>query len=307
MRALGLCMVGLGMLIGLVFPLFLEAMGIASQEQAGSVRSRVACLLAGVLLGGCNYLLARYVVGRRLARLIGRLRQVDVIVRTATRTGDWSGLHVDSCQLPVDSDDELGETASAFNALVDALDRNVAERQRLEAALHHQAFHDQLTGLPNRGLFEDRTRHALNRTRRELTQLAVLFIDLDGFKRVNDTFGHAAGDTVLVEVSRRLFASVRATDTVARLGGDEFAVLLEDVQGVDAMRIAGQLCARLRAPVPLGDEQLVLGASIGIARGGVFIDSPEVLLREADLAMYLAKRAGKDCYRVFEGENTTTL
>lgn len=300
LRLLGACMVGLGMVIGLVFPFFLDAMDIAAPEQAGSIRSRLACLTAGILLGGINYLLARFVVGRRLRRLTGRMRRVDEIVRTATETGDWSLLHVKNCQLPVDSDDELGETALAFNALVDALDRNVAERQRLEATLHHQAFHDDLTGLANRALFADRTMHALTRTRRELTEIAVLFLDLDGFKDVNDSRGHAAGDAVLTEVSRRVTRCVRATDTVARLGGDEFAVLLEDIDVHSAARTADELCERLRQPVLINGERIQLGASIGISHGGPLTDNPDDLLRQADFAMYLAKRAGKGCYRVFE-------
>jgi diguanylate cyclase (GGDEF)-like protein len=299
LRILGACMVGLGVLTGLTFPIFLQTMQIATADRAWSIRARVACLTAGVVVGGINYLLARLVVGGRHRRLTGHLRQVDDIVRNATRTGDWSALHVSRCQIPVDSSDELGATAMAFNALVSALDHNVAERQRLESRLHHQAFHDPLTGLANRALFVDRIEHALSRTQRDLTQLAVLFIDLDGFKTINDTLGHASGDTVLVEMSRRLSAGRRTTDTVARLGGDEFAVLLEEVDPDNAERVADQLCAALSAPIILGEEHVRLGASIGVARAGALTDNPHALLREADLAMYLAKRAGKNCYRTF--------
>jgi diguanylate cyclase (GGDEF)-like protein len=233
------------------------------------------------------------------------MRRVDQIVTMATKTGDWSALQVKSCQLLVDSDDELGESAKAFNALVGALDLNVAERQRLEARLHYQAFHDPLTGLANRALFTDRTEHALSRTRRDMTQLAVLFIDLDGFKYVNDTLGHAAGDAVLMEISRRLTIGRRDTDTVARLGGDEFAMLFEDVDVDHTTRIAGNLCAALSTPIVLGETQIQIGASIGISRGGAVTDTADALLRNADVAMYLAKRAGKNCYRLFEAEPTS--
>jgi diguanylate cyclase (GGDEF)-like protein len=243
--------------------------------------------------------LARVVVGGRLRRLTGHLRRVDDVVRAATRTGDWSTLHVGRCQIPVDSTDELGETAAAFNALVSALDHNVAERQRLEERLHHQAFHDPLTGLANRALFVDRLEHALNRTHRDLAPLALLFIDLDGFKTINDTLGHAAGDTVLIEMSRRLSAGRRSTDTVARLGGDEFAILLEEVDPDNAARVADQLCAALSDPILLAGERLRLGASIGIAHSHALTDTPHTLLHEADVAMYLAKRDGKSCHRTF--------
>ncbi len=300
-RVLAASMIGLGVLTGLAFPPFVVVIGVATSTQAEVLHFRIACLLAGVLVGGLNHLLVRVVVGRRLRRLAGSMHQVGDIVREATRTGDWSALQVRRCQVPVDTDDELGEPAVAFNALVVALGQNVAQWRQLEVGLRHQAFHDPLTGLANRALFADRVTHALTRVHRDRGTLVLLCIDLDGFKNINDTLGHAAGDAVLIETARRLLVGRRSTDTVARLGGDEFALLLEDLDLTAAADLAARLGTALRAPQPLGSIQLSIGASIGIALGDVTTQSPEVLIGGADAAMYQAKQAGKDCHRVFGG------
>jgi diguanylate cyclase (GGDEF)-like protein len=164
---------------------------------------------------------------------------------------------------------------------------------------------DSLTGLPNRALFMDRLSTALIRAARSKRAVAVMFIDLDGFKAVNDTHGHAAGDELLKEVARRLEAAVRKSDTVARLAGDEFTVILEELinPAVDAQRLATKLVETLRRPVVSGDIALRVTASIGLV-----VHDPELkpdidaaqLLREADGAMYAAKRAGKDAVVRFE-------
>jgi diguanylate cyclase (GGDEF)-like protein len=160
--------------------------------------------------------------------------------------------------------------------------RFAVERNRIVTELAHRALHDPLTGLPNRTLFLDRLQQALSRLARTETALAVVFLDLDGFKELNDTRGHAAGDERLVQVAVRLSALLRAGDTAARIGGDEFVVLCEDIAGPDeASGIAGRLLAEL--PVP---------ASMGVAvthNGGV---SPQTLVAEADAAMYRAKLGG---------------
>jgi diguanylate cyclase (GGDEF)-like protein len=171
-----------------------------------------------------------------------------------------------------------------------ALSTSLAGR---EAELHHQAFHDGLTGLANRALFADRLTHALALHDRDLRPVAVLFLDLDDFKIVNDTLGHGAGDELLVRVAERVVGAVRYGDTVARLGGDEFAVLMED--GGDAALVADKLCGALRAPFQLGSEQVEARASIGVFAldGGETTISADELLARADTAMYAAKRAGK--------------
>jgi diguanylate cyclase (GGDEF)-like protein len=178
--------------------------------------------------------------------------------------------------------------------------RDITERTRLEIALSHQAFHDSLTNLANKALFTDRVGHALARAERGGGGLAVLFIDLDEFKLVNDGLGHTAGDELLVAVADRFRLCLRATDTAARLGGDEFAVLIEDVTTEhDAEVVAQQLLDALKEPFTIGQRELYVRASIGIAHGhsGVACDQ---LLRDADIAMYGAKRSGKNRYRTFE-------
>jgi diguanylate cyclase (GGDEF)-like protein/PAS domain S-box-containing protein len=180
--------------------------------------------------------------------------------------------------------------------------RDVSERKAFEAQLTHQAFHDPVTGLANRALFSERVRHVIARGRREQGGIAVLFFDLDDFKTINDSLGHAAGDEVLLEVGRRLDATIRGADTAARFGGDEFAVLLEDVsdsqQAADA---AGRILEALALPMRAAHKELGLRASLGlsVAMPGDTRDAEE-LIRDADAAMYIAKRDGKGGYRLFE-------
>jgi diguanylate cyclase (GGDEF)-like protein len=170
-----------------------------------------------------------------------------------------------------------------------------------------QALHDSLTRLANRRLFHDRVSHALARTQRRPGRLAVLFIDLDDFKNVNDTLGHGAGDQLLTTVAERVRACIRPGDTAARLGGDEFALLLEDiVTDDDAVRIAERLLDGLAVPFTLRQRELTLTASIGIAVNGPG-ESVEELLRNADVAMYTAKRGSKGTYQLFESSMHTDV
>ena len=179
--------------------------------------------------------------------------------------------------------------------------RDISERKIYEDQLAHQAFHDPVTGLANRALFADRVSHALARGTREEAMIGVIFIDLDDFKTINDSLGHASGDAVLQEVAHRLRSAVRPTDTVARFGGDEFAVLVEEVErGQEAVDVAERVLEGLNAPIDMGEKELVVGASIGLcvtADGGADADD---LLRNADVAMYMAKREDKGRYRIFE-------
>jgi len=180
--------------------------------------------------------------------------------------------------------------------------RDVTERRRLEARLVHDAFHDPLTGLPNRALFRDRVDHALARLVRTSngTGVSVLFLDLDNFKSVNDTLGHAAGDRMLVAISDRLRNVTRSYDTVARLGGDEFAILLEELQhDLEALSAVDRIREVLRAPVRLDGREIAVSASIGVAHA-LPSDAADDLLRNADVAMYEAKKAGKSQHAIFE-------
>src|SRR3954471_16252910 len=186
-----------------------------------------------------------------------------------------------------------------------ALRRAIAmavERKGLEARLTHQALHDDLTGLPNRALFLDRLGQALPRLGRLTTTVAVLFLDLDRFKAINDALGHAAGDELLRAVADRLASVLRAGDTAARLSGDEFAVLCEDVAGErHAIGVADRVAEALREPFRLGGgDEVNVGTSVGIALATEPTEDADMLLREADAAMYRAKERGGGVYEVFD-------
>ncbi|QIN78224.1 EAL domain-containing protein [Rubrobacter marinus] len=187
--------------------------------------------------------------------------------------------------------------------------KDVTERKELEEKLAHQAFHDPLTDLPNRSLFLDRVDHALKRAKRRGDGVAVLFMDLDNFKVINDSLGHEVGDELLVSVAGRLQSCLRPADTAARLGGDEFVVLLEDVEGPEeATRVATRIEEALRAPFWVGGHNLFVTTSVGVALGGTDGERAGDLLRNADLAMYRAKDGGKNNHAVFEpGMNERAL
>ena len=180
--------------------------------------------------------------------------------------------------------------------------RDITERKHLEDELAHQAFHDSLTGLANQALFRDRVEHALALANRSSQQLAVLFIDLDDFKTVNDSLGHTAGDDLLVAVAHRLQGCLRTSDTAARLGGDEFAVMLEAVGSEYAPEdVADRLVAAFREPQSIASRDVTVTASIGIAYATSDATCDQ-LLRNADLAMYTAKRQGKNRRESYEAQ-----
>jgi diguanylate cyclase (GGDEF)-like protein/PAS domain S-box-containing protein len=178
--------------------------------------------------------------------------------------------------------------------------RDVSERRTLQSKLAHQAFHDELTRLANRALFLNRVGHTVARVPRGRHPSAVLFLDLDDFKKVNDSLGHAVGDELLVATAARLTTCVRPGDTIARLGGDEFAVLLEDVDGMgDVEVVAERISSAVSAPFHLSGRDVFVGVSIGIA-SMTMGDSPDDVLRNADLAMYFAKSRRKGHFAIYE-------
>jgi diguanylate cyclase (GGDEF)-like protein/PAS domain S-box-containing protein len=185
--------------------------------------------------------------------------------------------------------------------------RDVSERKRLERELMHQAFHDALTGLANRALFRDRVSHALARARRQGEPISVLYLDLDDFKKVNDSLGHSEGDRLLVMAAERFRISARAGDTVSRLGGDEFAVLIEDganTEGVTA--VVERLTEAMSRPFVLAGNEVKVSMSVGVASAGDE-DSADDLLRNADMAMYTAKRRGKGRSETYQAHMYTDV
>jgi len=204
---------------------------------------------------------------------------VDVVISTINEAGDDDGI------------------VQSLNVVID-----VTERKQYEAVLLRQANYDFLTGLPNRGLAMDRLSQAFGRAHRGRKSVALLFLDLDKFKKVNDTFGHAVGDKLLCEVSERIHTCIRECDTVARLGGDEFLVILPDLEsGVMSEVVARKILLAFEKPFVLDQREMVVTTSIGMAIYPTDETEPEQLLRSADAAMYRAKAGGRNNFRFYAG------
>ncbi len=232
------------------------------------------CLLTAVLA-------AIHLAFRRITNPLDRLTQV----MAKLAAGDHDTIVPD-----LERTDEIGAIARA----VQVFKSNAIQRQRAEARMQHMALHDALTGLPNRILLHDRLEQAIAGARRRRSRSALILLDLDWFKDVNDTFGHAAGDQLLKIVAQRLRGGVRANDVVARLGGDEFAIILNDlVDPDDAELVASKLVASLDQPFALNDHEVHTPASVGITIFPNDGETPEQLLQNADVALYRAKALGR--------------
>jgi diguanylate cyclase (GGDEF)-like protein len=238
--------------------------------------SSLLTLIVGSIIGG--------LLARRAYRSV--TKPLVLLQEAASRFGSDDFTHL----IDVSGDDELAHVSAAFNSM--------AEKLKVSRdALHQQALHDPLTGLPNRTLFMERTERAIARAKRRKTPVSVMYLDVDGFKEVNDTFGHQAGDEILIAIAERLKGALRAEDTASRLGGDEFGVLLEeDVDG--ASRVAERLIRALVGTYAVTAGELQVGVSIGVATRQ---DAEELdeLLHHADAAMYVTKATGKSGWRVF--------
>jgi diguanylate cyclase (GGDEF)-like protein/PAS domain S-box-containing protein len=286
----------------------------ATRRQTAHFRSLVTSSTDLVLVfgaGGCRYASesVAQMVGRPDRELLGEQladfvhpddlglvlaaythgEPMELVFRLRNRFGEWRHLEVHVTDLRGDRQIR----GIVFNA------RDISERIRLEEQLTRQAFHDGLTGMPNRALFRDRLEQAIARSERSLGVLAVLLVDLDGFKQVNDSLGHDAGDQLLQEVAERFAAEIRPSDTLARLGGDEFAVLVDGAHESHAVAVAGRLLNALAEPVWIAGHELGVGASIGIALHPGGAGRSEDLLRHADVAMYAAKEAGRGRFELF--------
>jgi diguanylate cyclase (GGDEF)-like protein len=207
--------------------------------------------------------------------------------------------------------DAESQRAEQAERHVDELNHYISELERTSRALQeskehfrHAAFHDSLTDLPNRSLFSDYLKLAIERSKRQSDYLfAVLFLDLDRFKYINDSLGHSYGDQLIIEITKRLQQCLRQVDTVSRFGGDEFAILLDGIKDPsDAIRVAEKIQHELTRPFELGGHEAFTSASIGIALSTAGYDQPDYILRDADTAMYRAKDAGKACYELFDLE-----
>lgn len=225
-----------------------------------------------------------------LLRSVGTLNSVEIEMRRADGGPLWV---LQNLVLVGDS----------ISGVTHATVVDISDRKRAEEQIEFHAYHDVLTGLPNRKLFTDRLRHSLTRAKRAARPLAVMFIDIDHFKSINDTLGHTAGDELLLEMSRRLRACVREDDTVARLGGDEFTIILVDLRHAeDAVGVAQKVLEAVQVPLPIGGMPVVVSASVGISLYPEDGADPEALLRNADSAMYRAKEAGRNTYQLCTDE-----
>jgi diguanylate cyclase (GGDEF)-like protein/PAS domain S-box-containing protein len=229
----------------------------------------------------------------QMVRDVARLPGSQVAAEVRVRHADGSWLVIEAVAKNLLDDPAVGGVVVNY--------RDVTARKSLEDELKRQAFHDSLTGLANRALFADRLQHAISRAERAPAALAVLFVDLDDFKTVNDSLGHSEGDLLLIAVADRLRAGVRASDTIARMGGDEFAILLEDpIDGETPVEVGQRLLAQLEPPFVHGGKELFVRASIGIATTRSQDHTADEVLRNADVAMYTAKSNGKNRLEVFE-------
>ncbi|MCM5681295.1 EAL domain-containing protein [Schlegelella sp. S2-27] len=233
-----------------------------------------------------------------IGRPIGDFIQGSFSVALGATARETLGRRGDGSEFPVDvAFNEMWlDEEHQFVGIV----RDVSERRRAEERIRHMAHHDALTGLPNRVLIEDRLGAAMERARRTGESMALLFIDLDRFKNINDSLGHHIGDRVLCEVAQRLRASVRHSDTVARMGGDEFVVLLPHIASpLDCELVAHKILVAMTPPMVVDAHELRVTASIGIAAGPESGSDPMHLMRHADSAMYHAKEAGRNTFKVF--------
>jgi len=274
-------------------PIVHQGREIGSIQLIGHGYSLMRFLLSGlvgiVLCTAISAWVALYLARRQLRGITGPLRSLAAVAHAARSERAFDR------RVPPAAIAELDNLGNDFNALLDELESWQTHLQNENETLAHQANHDSLTGLPNRAFFERRLIRALRNANKLNERVAVLFLDSDRFKQINDNFGHAAGDAVLTAVATRVRAQLREDDLVARLGGDEFAVLLSPLHKTeDAERIADKILASMELPIPLpGNTQVLTSLSIGIA---VYPDhglTPGTLLHAADAAMYQAKRVSR--------------
>ncbi|WP_426212889.1 diguanylate cyclase domain-containing protein [Pseudomonas sp. TWR2-1-1] len=271
---------------------------ILSGHGANMLRFLLSGLLGVLLCTALSAWSALYLSRRLLGGITGPLQQLAEVAHAARSERAFDR------RVPPAHIAELDNLGNDFNALLDELESWQSHLQNENQTLAHQASHDSLTDLPNRAYFAARLARTLRSLNKPVDKVAVLFLDSDRFKDINDTYGHAAGDAVLVAVATRIRAQLREDDVVARLGGDEFAILLTPLHRIeDAQRIADKIIASMHEPIRLPDEiHVVTSLSIGIAVYPEHGATPDTLLCAADSAMYQAKRLARGGQHVAELE-----
>ncbi len=234
------------------------------------------------------------ILSREILTPISKLNEsTNIIIETKSLTA----------RVDVYNNDEIGELAKNFNVMVDKLYQSHEELRTQKDLMSHKAHHDELTGLPNRALFNDRLEHAIIKASRKESVVAVFFLDLDRFKEINDTYGHDAGDEVLKVFAQRLRDSIRAEDTLARMGGDEFMIIIEDhVNSKTSAVVAQKIIDAMKEPIELEVDTIKLSTSIGIALYSQDAEEPHELIKNADMAMYNAKQSGRDNFKFYSSK-----
>lgn len=231
------------------------------------------------------------VLSKEILIPISKLNEsTNIIIKTKALTA----------RVDVYNNDEIGELAKNFNVMLDKLYQSHDELHKQKDLMSYKAHHDELTGLPNRALFNDRLELAITKAGRKKSVVAVFFLDLDHFKDINDTYGHDAGDEVLKVFAQRLKDSIRAEDTLARMGGDEFMIIIEDhVNPKTSQVVAQKIVDAMKESILVGDNTIKLSTSIGIALYDKDAQEPHELIKNADLAMYDAKQSGRDNFKFY--------
>jgi len=234
------------------------------------------------------------ILSREILTPISKLNEsTNIIIETKALTA----------RVGVYNNDEIGELAKNFNVMLDKLYQSHDELNKQKNLLAYKAHHDELTGLPNRALFNDRLEFALIKASRKQSVVAVFFLDLDRFKDINDTYGHDAGDKVLKIFAQRLKESIRAEDTLARMGGDEFMIIIEDHVNPNTSEVVAQkIVDAMKKPIELESESIKLSTSIGIALYDKDAQESHELIKNADLAMYDAKQSGRDNFKFYSSK-----